>query len=229
MANPLTIPGRPLPIIIEESIEVPEWVVDLDSFRRWACSDVFPDRGRIAYFEGKIWIETSMEIVIHNKAKGKVCAVLENVISEDELGHLFVDRMRLTHPEVALSTEPDGLFASKDTLHRQRLQISNGALATELVGSPDMVLEVISTSSVQKDTVLLPRLYWMAGVQEYWLINPRNNNLRFDILKRGKKGFEPVKGRNGWLKSPVFGRSFRLGMTMNGFDLPVFTLEVKQD
>jgi Uma2 family endonuclease len=217
-----------LPIIIEETIEVPNWVVDLDSFRRWTYADDFPRCGRIAYFEGTIWIETSMEIVIHNKAKGKVCAVLENVISEDESGHLFVDRMRLTHPEVGLSTEPDGLFASKDTLHRQRLQITNGALATELVGSPDMVLEVISTSSIQKDTVILPRLYWKAGVQEYWLVDPRGGNIRFDIFKRGKKAFEPVKGRNGWLKSEVFGRSFRLGMTINGFDLPVFTLEVKK-
>ncbi len=217
-----------LPIIIEETIEVPDWVVDLDSFRRWAHREDFPDRGRIAYLQGKLWIEASMETVIHNKAKVKICNVLDTFVTKTNAGHVFGDGMRLTHPEAGLSNESDALFASTETLQRQRLQINRGGATAELVGSPDMVLEVISTSSIQKDTVILPELYWKAGVREYWLVDPRGQVIRFDILRRAAKGFEPVQGRNGWLKSEVFGRSFRLGMTINGFDLPVFTLEMKK-
>ena len=29
-----------------ETIRVPEWVVDLESFRRWSDDDDFPERGR---------------------------------------------------------------------------------------------------------------------------------------------------------------------------------------
>ena len=101
------------------------------------------------------------------------------------------------------------------------------ATSSEPIGSPDMVLEVVSTSSVQKDTVILPALYWKAGVREYWLVDPRGEEVSFDIFKRGEKGFERVKGRGGWLKSPVFGKSFRLTMRIDDTDLPVFTLEVR--
>jgi Uma2 family endonuclease len=215
------------PINIEDVIKIPGWITDLESFRRWAHSEEFPDRGMFAYFSGDLWVETSMETVIHNKAKGKVCSVLEALVSEQQSGHLFVDRMRLTHPEAGLSTESDGLFASNETLQRQRLQVYLGPLASELIGSPDMVLEVVSTSSVQKDTVVLFDLYWKAGVTEYWLIDPRGKSLRFDIYKHGDKGFVAVKPRNGWLKSSVLGKSFRLSMSVNGNDLPIFTLDVR--
>jgi Uma2 family endonuclease len=102
----------------------------------------------------------------------------------------------------------------------------HGPISSELIGSPDMVLEVVSTSSVQKDTVILPELYWKAGVREHWLVDPRGEEVIFDIFKRGEKGFERVKGR-GWLKSAVFGKSFRLTMRIDDTDLPVFTLEVR--
>jgi len=217
-----------LPIVFEDSIEVPEWVEDLESFRRWARSDEFPQRGRIAYFEGKVWIEMSMETVIHNQAKFCISTKLDNHVTKKALGRLFADGMRLTHPEANLSTESDLLFASKETLQRQRLQIKKGAAESELVGTPDMVLEVVSTSSVQKDTVILPQLYWNAGVTEYWLVDPRGKEIRFEIRKRGANGFQPVPARNGWLLSEVFGRAFRLSMTINGFELPVFKLEMKR-
>jgi len=206
---------------------VPRWVTDLESFRRWTHAEDFPDYGLIASFDGKLWIEAQMETVLHNKAKGKVCAVVETIVEEEELGHLVVDRMRLSHPEAGLSTEADATFASLETLQRQRLQVKQGPVSSELVGSSDMVLEVVSTSSVQKDTVVLPQLYWKAGIREYWRIDPRGTKLRFDIFLHAKEGYEPVKARNGWLKSAVFGKSFRLTMKLNGLDLPVFKLEVR--
>src|SRR5256885_8764701 len=43
----------------------------------------------------------------------------------------------------------------------------------ELEGTPDMVLEVVSESSVQKDTKRLRQLYWQAGIREYWLVDAR--------------------------------------------------------
>jgi Uma2 family endonuclease len=38
---------------------------------------------------------------------------------------------------------------------------------TEIQGSPDMVLEVVSDSNVHKDYELLRRAYWEAGIREY--------------------------------------------------------------
>ncbi len=217
-----------LPIIIEGVVRVPEWVSDLETFRRWTHSKDFPDRGVIAYLGNTLWIETGSESVAHNQAKGSVSQVLANVFDESCAGHTFASGMRVTHPDVGLSTEPDWMFVSADALRSGRMQIFDGPIASELVGTPDVVMEVISISSIEKDTLILPELYWKAGVREYWLVDPRGEEVHFDILTRAEHSFEKLPSRNGWQRSKVFDRYFKLGMTVDEFNLPVFTLEMKK-
>ena len=84
----------------------------------------------------------------------------------------------------------------------------------EVFGSPDMTLEVVSPTSVEKDTVDLRRLYWEAGVKEYWLVDSREKTFAFDILRRGPAKFLATTQHQGWIKSQVFGREFKLTREM---------------
>jgi Uma2 family endonuclease len=202
---------------------IPAWVTDLEAFRRWARSEEFPEQGRLSFLRGYTWVDMSMETWDHNQVKTRIVGALDRLGS----GKVCSDRMRLTHPEADLSTEPDGMFISKESLHRQRVQLKEGGESLEVVGSPDVVLEVISTSSVQKDTVELPELYWKAGIEEYWLVDVREGALRFDILRRGPKGYVAVSPRGDWTKSRVFDKSFRLVGKEGDLGLSEFTLEVK--
>ena len=52
----------------------------------------------------------------------------------------------------------------------------------ELVGSPDLVVEIVSDASVRKDKPLLRDAYGRAGVAEYWLIDARGHDVEFEIL-----------------------------------------------
>jgi Uma2 family endonuclease len=140
---------------------------------------------------------------------------------------MYGDNMRLVHPEAGLSTEADGVFASKESLLRQRVQLEQGTNSVELVGSPDMVLEIVSPSSVEKDTIHLLNLYHKAGVKEYWLINPLGPSLEFTIYRYSARKYSAVRPQDGWLKSEVFGKSFRLTMTIGDLNLPEFALEVR--
>ena len=80
-----------------------------------------------------------------------------------------------------------------------------------------MVLEVVSDSSVRKDKRILPDLYWRAGIPEYWLVDARGKSPEFTIFKHGREGYTPTRPqRGGWLKSDVFGRSFRLCRSCSG-------------
>ncbi len=90
-----------------------------------------------------------------------------------------------------------------------------------------MVLEVVSPTSVQKDTDLLRDLYWRAGIREYWLVDPRRNDLTFDILRHGPKGYAAARKLGGWVKSSVFGKSFRLSHEMDRLELTRYTLHVR--
>jgi Uma2 family endonuclease len=97
----------------------------------------------------------------------------------------------------------------------------------ELEGSADMVLEVLSDSSEDKDLLILHRQYWEAQVREYWVVDARRDPLLFIIHRRGPKGFIAVRKQNGWSKSAVFGKSFRLVRQHDALGNPQFHLHVK--
>ena len=49
-------------------------------------------------------------------------------------------------------------------------------------GAPDLVVEVVSKSSVRKDLHEKYRLYEQAGIKEYWLVHPLDRSLVIFIL-----------------------------------------------
>jgi Uma2 family endonuclease len=213
-------------IVIQDSMCIPDWVRDQASFRRWARSDEFPERGLFSFLKGDIWVDVSMERLAHNKLKGEIGRVLGNLVTANDLGEYLPDRMMLTNEAAELSTEPDGMFLSFAALESGRVRTEEGEDSVEVEGTPDMVLEVISPHSVRKDTVVLRELYWDAGVPEYWLVDPRVTPVRLDILRRTSRGYSTARRQEGWLKSAVFGCSVQLTQTTE-HDRVKYTLEVR--
>ncbi|MBI1914391.1 MAG: Uma2 family endonuclease [Planctomycetes bacterium] len=214
-------------VILAGSGRIPGWVADLDSFRRWARSDEFPDSGWFSYLAGEVWADPSMETAGHNQARWKISFTVGGLIEAQGLGRFFLDRMRLVNVDADLSTEPDAMFISNKTLDAGGARLEHVEATLEVVGSPDMVLEVVSPSSGQKDTVFLRELYWKARIREYWLVDPRGLELHFDILRHADKGYALTRRYQGWLKSTVFGKSFRLTQRNDARGDRVFTLEVR--
>ena len=198
----------------DEAVQIPEWVRDLTAFRRWAKSDDFPQQGQYAFLDGRIWADPSMEREGHNQVKAEVARVLGTVIKDLGIGRFYVDGMGLVNVDADLATEPDGMFLSYAALREERVRFARR----------ENSLEVVSPTSVQKDTVLLRDLYWRAGIPEYWLIDPRRNDLVFDILRHGSKGYRPVRKSGGWMKSSVFGKSFRLNRENDVMELAMYSL-----
>jgi Uma2 family endonuclease len=214
-------------IVFGGAIRVPVWVQDLESFRRWCLSEEFPDEGNVSFLNGQLWVDPSMERDVHSQIKFAIFAALFPLIQHNRLGRGYPDRMRLVHPEANLSTEPDGMFVSRESLQRQRAQLHQGDISLELIGSPDMVLEVVSPTSVEKDTVRLVELYHRARVREYWLVNPLGTVLDFKIYRYTAKKFIEVRPSRGWLRSEVFGHSFRLIEAKDELNLREYMLEVR--
>jgi Uma2 family endonuclease len=212
-----------------DQVEIPVWVTDLESFRRWADSDEFPQQGRLDYIKGEVWVDMSKEQVFtHVLVKTRITAVLSELVEANEWGLLLGDGIFLTNVDADIAVNPDVLYASNEALE-DRVRILEGKEEgfAELEGSPDMVLEVVSPGSVRKDTERLRRDYWEAGVREYWLVDARSEPLVFDILRYTSKGYRTTPSKDGWLKSPVFGKSFRLTRWTNALGRPKYALEVR--
>jgi Uma2 family endonuclease len=216
-------------VVLKERAVIPHGVVDHESYRRWARSPEFPQTGRFAYLAGKIWVDMSPEdLFSHNQVKNEYATVITSLLKEIRLGRFFADRTLLSHRRARLSTEPDGLFVSWDGFRKQRVQFVRGRRRyVEIHGTPDMTLEVVSDGSMTKDTVTLRKLYWKAGVREYWLVNALREELQFDILRHTRAGCVAARKRTGWFESSIFGKSFKLTSKADEMGYPEYTLMVR--
>ena len=217
-------------IVIEDQVRIPGWVTDLKSFRRWADSDEFPDDGRISFLNGEVWVNMSREQVFsHTRVKSAFGGVLVPLGDAEELGIYLVDGALLSHELANFAHKPDGLFVSYDSLRTGRVTPLEGKRGgyVEIEGTPDMLLEIVSDSSVRKDQVRLRELYWKAGIPEYWLVDARGDKVQFSILRHTEDSYVAVPRRGGWQKSRVFGRSFRLTVGTDPLGHPKYTLEVR--
>lgn len=52
-------------------------------------------------------------------------------------------------------------------------------------GAPDMIVEILSPSSVRNDRLTKFNLYQRAGVREYWIVNPTEKSVQVFVLEGG--------------------------------------------
>ena len=109
---------------------------------------------------------------------------LGSYVRENNLGKVLyapVD-LRLTSHNVVI---PDIVFIARDRLHIVG--------ARTIDGVPDLVVEILSPGTRNRDLVTKRDLYARFGVQEYWIVDPDVRSLSILAL-RGDR-FQPVPRR----------------------------------
>lgn len=213
---PITIPARA--------------TTSLASFREWAGDNDLPEKTKLCYYRGEVFIEMGTEqIFSHVDVKTEIVTVLRVLVRQGKVGRMWGEGFLVTNEAAGLSCNPDAVFVSNNTFKSKRIELVEGKEGgfVELVGSADMVLEVVSDSSEKKDNQTLFEAYYEAGVSEYWLVDARGKEIEFNVYKRGAKKYTVTKKQDGWVKSAVFGKSFRLTRGSDANGNPEFTLEVK--
>jgi len=199
---------------------IPEAARSFQGFRRFTTSPGFPEHGRIDYLAGQIEVDMSPEdLFTHGAAKAEIATELQVRVTRPGLGSVFVDRARIASGPAQLSVEPDVVVVLWETIDAGKVRLvprkRSADRYLEIEGGPDVVVEVVSDSSVHKDLERLPPLYAAAGVPELWLTDARGPELRFDILTLTESRYRPVEAdEDGWLPSPRLGRAFRLERTL---------------
>ncbi len=214
------------------SFRMPANASTLAGFRAWATSPDFPEHVRAAFLDGEVYIDMSNEEwEAHIAVKSEVYTVVGALVRDEKLGKFYPDGGLITNEDAGVSNNPDACFLSRSSLRSKRARFvpreGQPGRYWELQGTPDWVLEVVSDSSVQKDTDKLRHAYHVAGIPEYWLVDARGEEIDFRILLWRKNGYvaAPVKG--GWQRSKVFRRDFRFTRRKDEFDLWEYTLELR--
>ncbi len=220
----------PVATISVEGLEIPtEAATSLEGFRRWYAALERPGV-RASFLAGSLYLEVSPQSYrTHEPVVEALLRCLLPLVDEQEAGEFFVSPSWITCSPSGLSTEPDGFFARNETLQSGLLRL-HPERAHEMEGRPDMVLEVVSPSSVAKDLRHLKRLYAESGVGEYWLVDAREEEPSFDLLVLGRDGYQAVPpDAEGFRASPVFGQRFLLRRLADrvGSGRPKFRLDVR--
>ena len=91
--------------------------------------------------------------------------------------------------------QPDLLFVSHDRI---------GIVTPDNVqGAPDLVVEILSPATAERDRTIKLDLYAQHGVKEYWIVDPDAKTIT--VLLRGESRFEVdgIYGEGQSLRSPT--------------------------
>lgn len=131
---------------------------------------------------------------LHQTILKQLFRILDDYVTDHGLGEArFAPLDVILSEETAL--QPDIIFILKG-----RVEI----IAEEGVqGAPDLVIEILSPATAERDRTYKKTLYARYGVREYWLVDPDEKTV--EVMGLGKGGFEPVGvyKRGEHLKSPL--------------------------
>jgi Uma2 family endonuclease len=100
----------------------------------------------------------------------------------------------------------------------------------EIEGAADLVVEVVSDTSLGKDTQRLPGMYFRAGIRELWLADGRGTASSLVIHRRSPRSFKPAEiGARGFQPSVVFGCRFRLDRRLDAFGNWTYDLRQRRE
>lgn len=139
-----------------------------------------PDDGRIVEWANGEIIKHMPPSGPHQNAVTLLIALLRNYVKRMASGRVIVAPVEARLWPGGPSREPDVLF-----VRRERLELITDK---RLEGAPDLVVEIISPTSVTLDRVDKYLEYERAGVGEYWIIDPRPRQQQADFFVRGEEG-----------------------------------------
>ena len=152
-----------------------------------------PDDERYELLDGELIMSPSP-----NRAHQDIClelgALLHTYVKESGLGKIYIAPFDVVLSETNV-VQPDLLFIANERTHI--------ITPDNVQGPPNLVVEILSPSTANRDRTLKRALYAQYGVPEYWLVDPDARTVT--VLRLGAAGFTVVAhyGAGETLTSPT--------------------------
>ena len=135
------------------------------------------DDERYELLDGELFIPPVPNIA-HQHVAMKLGTRLDTFVEDGNLGAVYS-----APTDVVLSqtdvVQPDLMFISSERAHI--------VTTANIQGAPDLIVEICSDSTSERDETLKRQLYAECGVQEYWLVDPETRIIT--VLLLGEDGF----------------------------------------
>lgn len=151
---------------------------------------------RYEVIEGVLY-EMPLPPTLHRLLVTKLVIRLGNLIEKDKLGILYLSPIDVVMSDKATPVQPDLVFIRDE---RRNIVKEN-----HIKGSPDLVVEILSLSSIRYDRVTKFKVYETSGVHEYWILNPKTHSLEIYNLEEGLYNLFNEYSADEPILSPLFG------------------------
>lgn len=135
-----------------------------------------PDERRYELIEGELFMVPSPDFS-HQSILRNLGFALWHFIKRDSLGLVFYAPFDviLTEHDVI---QPDIVFVSNE--RRSILTEKN------IQGGPDLVVEILSSGTRERDILVKKGLFARHGVREYWIVDPVGKSIEVMVLKEDR-------------------------------------------
>ena len=135
-----------------------------------------PDDKRYELLNGELMMVPAPNMK-HQEILGRLYVELHRFVQEHELGKVYVAPVDVVLSDTDV-VQPDVLFISR--AREDRITDAN------VQGAPDLVIEILSPSTADKDLGKKHELYGSCGVLEYWIIDPVSETVTVHRQRDGK-------------------------------------------
>lgn len=141
---------------------------------------------------------------IHQYISGILYLMIGTFVRERRLGKVYFAPFDVVLSDTDV-VQPDLLFISNE--RAERITQDN------IRGAPDLVVEILSPSTAERDRTIKLDLYATHGVKEYWMVDPDSRTVM--VMLREENRFE-------------IGGIYGLDHTLHSPTLEGFTMELKE-
>ncbi len=163
---------------------------------KFTCEDyrTAPPDKRYELLDGELLLTPAPNLK-HQRLQFRLGSRLGRFIEERALGEFFFAPCDVVLSDTDV-VQPDLLFVSRDRRHL----LSGG---DNVRGAPDLVVEILSPATADRDRGYKRALYAKHGVKEYWLVDPAAETVSILIPRDGELAAAHTFGRNETLRSPL--------------------------
>ncbi len=149
-----------------ETIQVPEHISDKETYLKNLDKylNEVSELTKSEFIDGKIVIH-SPACEKHIYANGNIYKVLSQYVSRHNLGVVTQEKAAVVMSKGGNVYEPDLCFFSNETMQQ------NLSSNRKLFPVPDIVIEILSESSVNRDRIIKFKDYSKNQVKEYWIVD----------------------------------------------------------
>jgi len=145
--------------------------ITVDTFRSMYLDDTYTQYYEL--MEGEI-VKRSAPSIIHQRVSRRLLVAINEYVGKNGNGEVLYAPIDVLLDNYNL-LQPDLIFISNE---RKGVITKDG-----IRSAPDLVIEILSPSSVMRDRITKKRIYQRSGVKEYCLVSPEYEEIEVFVLK----------------------------------------------